>query len=258
MSSPIWTPAALSSEAVTAGRQVLASGRGAAPGLDAEAGRHAGRAGAARRPDRGDQARNSRRMPASRLSAGDAVPLRLGLSARLALSPRRPDEGRLLRGGKRRDGSRRNGVLPAAVLRRSPDDALAEGRRRIHRLLGGHPHRQGDRPDQAAACRATARAGPHPSTTRPARSWPTPRAKPGCTRSATSRCATRRSAPMSRCCPAGPSPSRSPWTARPGASGFPLPACRRSASSRASASASTGRPSPAIRASPTLRWEQKA
>ena len=227
MSSPIWTPAALSSEAVPLEGKMLAAGRSAAPGFHAETGRHAGRASAARRPYRGNEAGHPCRMPASRLSAGHAIPLRFDLSQRLAFSSRWQDEGRLLRRRSRRHGGRRNGVLPAALLCRFARHALAEGCRRIHGLLGCR-FRTGraidlTKPplssDSALWTRLLRLRGLSGTCRRRAarRNW---------RRSGTSRCAIPASAPMSPCFPAAPSQNRNPverqtWRVRLNAFGRP-------------------------------------
>src|SRR4030095_9813206 len=90
-------------------------------------------------------------MPLASLPAFYAIPLWRPLPDRVAFPPRRPDTRRVLRlnGTPRR--RRRNRVSPVAVLRGIARNAVADQRRRAHRLLGAVFDAGGARLDLAVA-----------------------------------------------------------------------------------------------------------
>ena len=195
MSSPTWTPPELASERRRFSRPLLAGRRSAAPRLDDEAGRYAGgaRGAGSRRSNR-----PSRSIPPEcrHLHYLLVTPFRYqsAVSARFALPARGLHARRLLRlahGGHR---GRRNGVPPAAVLRRVAADAVAGQRRRVHRVRRRDPHACRAGSDAARRSMRTARSWMHCTDYEPCQTLAAASAR----RAASTSFATIRSRPRSR------------------------------------------------------------
>ena len=136
MSSSIWTRCAGASELRPLRLVAVARGRGAAPGVDAQARRLGRRADPARGVDRRREAARLDARPAA-LSARDALPLS---AARARLAIRRPPRARhLVRIREPRDRVRRSRVLSLRLSRgharrsRRRGDAAHGVHRRAHR-----------------------------------------------------------------------------------------------------------------------------